>query len=233
LFRLNIVESIRREFWEYFDAHKSEIALHSDFHHLTSSQAFAFNAFFPFVGLGASSAALLTALGVGTTELRGCSFEAVPDREEGTSIDVYAECIDGSRLLIEVKLTENGFGGGVPNDRRGAKLRDIYGPRLRGKTNPGCLDEAQFFPQYQLFRNVSHLDLARGDRLILVVPRANTAAWRDGERFLESCLSADARHAVRLVPTEELCAAIDRTAGVYHGATGRGVLTEKYVLAGA
>lgn len=43
----NILPSLREEFWEYFEANRRELALHTDFHHLNSSQAFAFNLFFP------------------------------------------------------------------------------------------------------------------------------------------------------------------------------------------
>jgi hypothetical protein len=50
---------------------------------------------------------------------------------------------------------------------------------------------------------------------------------------IEKCVSADARHAVRLVSAEGLCAAPDRTTYRNHSTNHRGVLTEKYVLAGA
>jgi hypothetical protein len=48
LLRLNIIETYRKEFWEY-RSRQPEIKLHKDFHHLNSSQAMCFNLFFPFV----------------------------------------------------------------------------------------------------------------------------------------------------------------------------------------
>src|SRR4051794_35516427 len=42
--RLNIIEGYRAEFWKYWPRTRS---LHSDFHHLNSSQAMCFNLFFP------------------------------------------------------------------------------------------------------------------------------------------------------------------------------------------
>jgi hypothetical protein len=47
---LNILETFRREFWEYYESGQlGAIKLHPDFHHLNSSQAMAFNLFFPFM----------------------------------------------------------------------------------------------------------------------------------------------------------------------------------------
>ena len=48
---LNLLESIRAEFREYL-RHNPAIRLHPDFHHLNSSQALAFNLFFPFLSAG-------------------------------------------------------------------------------------------------------------------------------------------------------------------------------------
>src|SRR5438094_9661392 len=61
---LNLLESIRAELQDYLRAHPS-ITPHPDFHHLNSSQAFAFNLFYPFFAAGGDQArALSAALGV-------------------------------------------------------------------------------------------------------------------------------------------------------------------------
>ena len=44
-YQLNILPSFRDEFWKWFPSQR--IQLHSDFHHLNSSQAVCFNLFFP------------------------------------------------------------------------------------------------------------------------------------------------------------------------------------------
>ena len=44
-YKLNILEEIREDFWIYFT--KNDITLHTNFHHLNSSQAMCFNLFFP------------------------------------------------------------------------------------------------------------------------------------------------------------------------------------------
>jgi hypothetical protein len=210
LHRLNILETIRREFWLYHAAHHAMLALHTDFHHLNSSQAFAFNLFFPFFGLGPSSTPepMLTELGAGARELRSWSFEAVPDRAEGTTFDFAAQLEGGARVLVEVKLTESGFGRCSPTESHRRKLQKVYAPRLRDKVAEGGLEEDAFFLNYQLFRNVSHLDLGRRDGLVLLVPRANETAWSEAESFLRTLLVSRAREAVCLVAAEDLWEAL-------------------------
>lgn len=61
---LNILEPIRAEMQQYLEKNP-QIKLHRYFHHLNSSQAFAFNLFFPYFAAGGQSArALSTLLGV-------------------------------------------------------------------------------------------------------------------------------------------------------------------------
>jgi hypothetical protein len=202
--QLNILEGIRKEFWQYYDANKATLGLHTDFHHLNSSQAFAFNLFFPWVGMGEDPAPLLAALGLPGRQLESWSFEHMPDQAEATSVDFFAHLDNGSRLLVEVKLTEAHFGQCVPKDSHRAKLATYYAPRLTSMVQPLSLDDATFFLNYQLFRNVSHLDLARGDTLILLLPRMNRFTWREGEAFREMHLAEHAKGSVRLVAVEDV-----------------------------
>ena len=204
LHRLNILESIRREFWQFFALHASTLALHKDFHHLNSSQAFAFNLFFPWAGLDCASGPLLAALKIEPCAVREWTFEFMPEEAEGTVVDLYAELDGGARLLIEVKLTESGFGGCDPNGTHQKKLLETYSSRLKAKVTEGCLDQSVFFPNYQLFRNVSHLDIGRGDTLILLVPRANEMTWQQGHGFCDQRLTQTTQQSVKLVAVEDV-----------------------------
>src|SRR4051812_16548522 len=51
---LNIIPEVRAEFWDYIEecqaTESRRVKLHRDFAHLNSSQALAFNLFFPFLG---------------------------------------------------------------------------------------------------------------------------------------------------------------------------------------
>jgi hypothetical protein len=111
---------------------------HQYFHHLNSSQAFAFNLFFPyFSGAQESASALLRALGQDGI-LAEWEPEAVPVPDEETNIDVLWATTDGVRTFCEVKLSEADFGKAIDDDRHRAKLVDIYSEsspgiwRLRG-----------------------------------------------------------------------------------------------------
>lgn len=208
---LNILETIRDEFWAYFDEHSDTLSLHTDFHHLNSSQAFAFNLFFPWACTDAGFGNLLSALDVESEEVVRWSFEHIPDPAERTTFDFYVELASSRRVLVEVKLTEEHFGGVVPNDGHRNKLLKTYRPRLSGKAKPESLEEKIFFLNYQLFRNVSHLDIGRGDRLCLVLPSANVFTWQQGEAFLSN-LEAPVRNAVRLVAVEDLLSALTKRA---------------------
>ena len=208
LSRLNIVETIRSEFWRFFDAHRATLPLHKDFHHLNSSQAFAFNLLFPWMGTDSSQAELFAGLGVEPRVARTWAFECMPDEAERTTFDLHAEFAGGSRVLLEVKLTEDQFGSRVPSEAHRAKLRDTYAPRLASKVTPGGLGEEAFFLNYQLFRNVSHLDPDRGDVLVLLLPRANVLTWQLADTFRTRYLVDRVRESVRLVAAEDLVAAL-------------------------
>jgi hypothetical protein len=200
-----VLETIRREFWSYAENVGLTASLHRDFHHLTSSQAMAFNLFFPFFGMrGDYSAPLLVALGSVGGEVQRWEFEAIPDAAEGTSVDSLIEFVGGRRLLIEVKLTESNFSSCRADERHRFKLQQVYAPRLHGKVAEGALAEDAFYAHYQLFRNVSHLNLEAGDYLVLIVPRANAGPWNTAGSFRQRFLNDVSRQAVRLVAFEEL-----------------------------
>lgn len=231
LSRLNIIETIRSEFWRYFDAHRATLPLHKDFHHLNSSQAFAFNLLFPWMGSDRSQGELFAGLGLDPRAARAWAFEYMPDQAERTTFDLHAEFTGGSRVFVEVKLTEDKFGGQVPNDGHRDKLRDTYAPRLASKVTPDSLEEAAFFPHYQLLRNVSHLDPNRGDILVLLLPRANVLTWQQADLFRGRHLTDLVRESVRLVAAEDLVAALGRegTSARHRLQTHLELVCEKYL----
>jgi hypothetical protein len=200
---LNVLETIRDEFWAYHDSNRATLGLHTDFHHLNSSQAFAFNLFFPWVNTPSARQHLLAALGLGGEEIVCWYFEHMPDQAERTTVDLYFELASHRRVLIEVKLTEEHFGGIVPKVAHRTKLESTYRSRLAGKAKPESLQEDVFFLNYQLFRNLSHLDISKADRLILVLPRANDFTWQQAGAFLQH-LESSAEAAVQVIAVEDL-----------------------------
>lgn len=103
---LNIVTSIREAFWRA--QHRRGWKLHKYFHHLSSSQALAFNVLF-LLYPEVPSRMVATRQIFGLPEGVPChlDFEAVLDKVEGTNIDALIWTADGTRTIIEAKLTES------------------------------------------------------------------------------------------------------------------------------
>jgi len=224
--RLNIIETIRTEWWDYFRENAATIGLHTDFHHLNSSQAFGFNLLYPFATDEAAGSAFLEALGLPEKKVRKWSFEHMPDPGEGTSVDLHATFDDDTKLLIEVKLTESAFGSAMENPRRLVKFTNTYTPALAGKVKPHPVGRGEFFLNYQLLRSVSHL--GHDDTLVLLLPRANTDTWSLGAAFRDSYLTEPTKAAVRMVAAEDLVRALSRAAPA-RLRTHLELLAEKYL----
>ena len=173
----NLPEPARRLTQAYLHVHP-DVKRHKYFHHLNSSQAFAFSLFFPFFDGGPlASTALLRALGLSGT-LATWEPEAIPDRKEGTNLDARWSLADGITVCCEVKLSEGDFGKAPNDERHRNKLREIYAPRLREHVDPCLLSAPAFFGAYQILRNVWHLVSLPNSKLVFLLPRANTRLWQ-------------------------------------------------------
>jgi hypothetical protein len=151
---------------------------HRYFHHLNSSQAFAFNLFFPyFSGSPESASVLLRALGQNGT-LDEWRPEATPFPEEETNIDVFWKTTDGTKNFCEVKLSETDFGKAHNDARHIAKLTNFYRQILSDHMVKERLEPTAFFQAYQFNRNVWHMVREDHSRLLFLLPRANTSLWR-------------------------------------------------------
>jgi hypothetical protein len=205
---LNIIRGIRDQFWAdpQIGGHGK---LHSDFHHLNSSQAMCFNFFYPFLGVrDASPDALLELLGHPGAAVESWEFEHVADTKERTNFDFYIELRGGPELLFEAKLSESGFGSASPNDAREAKLETMYAPSLRDKVRPEYLEPERFFRYYQLLRNISYVRSDGSAVLYLVAPKANPSTTEEVE-LLDHMLLPECRQYVRALWLEEAVAALE------------------------
>jgi hypothetical protein len=206
--RLNVLGGVREEFWAYWQrqgrAEPRPAKLHRNFAHLTSSQALAFNIFYPFLGSShADPDALLAALGIEPEPVRAWRFEEVLDVEEGTNFDVSIVLSSGRRILVEVKLTETEFGVCRDDQRHRDKLDGIYLRRLAGKVNPETVEPAAFFSRYQILRNISYASV--DTEVVFLFPRQNEAL-SGGSTFIGKAVLAPYRHQVRTVHLEDLLA---------------------------
>jgi hypothetical protein len=227
--KLNILEPIRREFWKYGEATGLVRQLHRDFHHLNSSQALAFNLFFPFFSPKEMSAApLLGALGFPAHPVRRWGFEYIADAEEGTRFDFAVELESGERILVEVKLSESGFGSCGNDDQHRKKYERIYLPKLRSRLTEEALEMGAFFRNYQLARNVSYA--GKGVTVVFVIPVANRAAFAEAEQYLRTALRPETQASVRLHSLEDLIASLLGADGEPPLRGYLGMLREKYLF---
>jgi hypothetical protein len=185
--QLNLLQTVREDCWRHVGA--NAVQLHQYFHHLNSSQAFAFNLFFPFAGpQRADCGVLLDALGLTREPIDACQFEVILDETEGTNFDCCLTGCVGRRIGVEVKLSEQSFGSARNDQRHRQKRSAIYASRLHGKVHPDALTDQVFFPNYQILRNVSYADPTRGHQTVFLLPwenkrlRGRLAAFLD--RFL-------------------------------------------------
>ena len=223
---LNILEPIRTEVREYMDQHPG-VKLHKYFHHLNSSQAFAFNLFFPCFEQGASLA-LLRAMGL-PGDVAGWQPEYIEDPAEGTNFDVMWQAPDGARTFCEVKLSEQEFGSAQDDRRHRQKLDGIYRPVLSGQCAASLLEPSEFFANYQLLRNVWVAAKEPGATVVFLVPRANTALWSQLEPFIAQLAPSLARR-VHAVAVEDVLGSLASSEhSPPHLAWYARLLREKYV----
>lgn len=201
---LNILEAYRKEVRAYLEAHPG-VKLHRYFHHLNSSQAFAFNLFIPFLE-SANSEALLSALG-GKANLLRWDLEFIADPAEGTNVDVSWLDTKGVRTFCEVKLAETEFGGAADDVRHRIKMEQIYCPVLRGQCEDHLLEPAAFFANYQILRNVWLAAREPSSQVLFMLPRANVMLWPPLESVLEG-LAPQLRQRVRVVAMEDVLATL-------------------------
>jgi hypothetical protein len=202
---------------------------HRYFHHLNSSQAFAFNLFFPFF-LGGTEAAsvLLNAFGQ-HGDLASWKLEDIPDGREGTNIDAWWKTSDGAQTFCEVKLSERGFGKAKLDKEHLTKLRTIYAERLQDHLEADCLDPIAFFRDYQFYRNIWHMVGTNRSRLIFLLPRANTGLWKHLDGLLNSVLP-ETRQRILALAIEDVLRKI-AASDCPESLRGYGLkLAEKYVV---
>jgi hypothetical protein len=176
---------------------------HRYFHHLNSSQAFAFNLFFPYFSHGgAAGALLLQALGQ-QGEVTEWQLESVPLEQEGTNIDAWWKASTGVQTFCEVKLSEKSFGKARLDKEHLDKLRTVYAQKLRGHLMPAQLQPKVFFQDYQFYRNIWHMVGTAHSRLIFLLPRANTRLWKHLHELLPF-VASETRTRISAVAIEDV-----------------------------
>ena len=125
------------------------------------------------------------------SEFAKCKFEYKVDDEEGTSFDF---CIhdDTSKILFEIKYTEDGFGKAVKDERHRLKFENVYSELLKQqdtvRKNVGFCD---FLNDYQLFRNA--IRTGKNTYAVIIYPQENISCERELNEFREKWLEHNER----------------------------------------
>jgi hypothetical protein len=205
--QLNIIEPLRAAFWRAQATQSWK--LHRFFHHLTSSQAFAFNLFFPlYPELPPSFVETKRLIGVRGKGAGSVDFEVELPDGDGTNIDVMITDDEGRRTVIEVKLTEASFGRASHDCRHLDKLSGTYVPLLRGRIADSALEPTAFFRDYQLYRNLAQVRPEGDDRVVLLLPRARAHLWTFANTWCDREELGMLRDRVSVVAVEDLLGAM-------------------------
>lgn len=152
----NLLEPYRSELIDYISINK--INLHSNFHHLNSSQAMCLNFFFPL--FYEHKLELITEyLGFKneTVNYESVCFEKSgleeAFRRRPTKFDFYFETTSNIKIYFEIKYTEGYFGKSKVNS---AKFNAVYSKFLR-PINAIFHKEESFYGNFQILRNLIHI----------------------------------------------------------------------------
>jgi hypothetical protein len=186
-FQANILPGIREPFWQWFEAQAPRLTLRESFHHLDSTQAMAFNLFFPFLEEGRVASRLLKVLGVQDGEYQG-HFEKVLDPEENTSFAFCMQADPGETLFFDVKLSDEGFGVCADDEGHGEKLERHYRPHLKDHVDAKWLAAPKFVENYELMRKLSYLGRYPNSGMAFILPKANERL-KDAEEEIKHIVS--------------------------------------------
>ena len=131
--------------------------------------------------------ALLRALGVGGSPVEGGIFEFEPDPTEGTNFDFMIPTDRGGRVYFEVKYTERKFGTAREDDEHLRKFESVYQSRVSSRFQPPFCSASGFLKNYQVLRNIWHLNLEPSDTAVFLFPKANDGL-ASAETIIRSCV---------------------------------------------
>ena len=194
----------------FFSSQHGGTKLHQYFHHLNSSQGLCINLFFPLLEEGALSL-LVRSLGSNMEFPVQGIFEStsrIEKAERRTSFDFHLRNQEDQDLFVEVKYTEDGFGGATLDEAHLDKFRDTYAPLLENSAylTKDCKDAGFFLQRYQILRNLVHI--SPKSEVVFLLPRANGKVAEQAAQAREVLLTERGRERMRIVFLEDLVAAL-------------------------
>ncbi len=176
--KFNYLEGYREEIKKYIDNNK--IKLHSDAHHLNSSQVMCFNFFIPLI-IEKKLEQILKYVGIddlinySSICFEKDGFEAEFGRVP-TSFDFYFETSNKKKIYFEIKYTESEFGKTKINK---SKFESVYNKRIN-ILNKKYQTLEMFFNNYQIFRNLVHIN--QDSYVFFLLPKDNKKIFNQAQQ---------------------------------------------------
>jgi hypothetical protein len=198
------------------DRELPEISLHRYFHHLNSSQALCLNLFLPLIHEGKVNWFLEhRKIPFSSGDLHARFEEESPwedDKKGGpkrkTSFDFYVEWAEQSssqHVFVEVKYSEQRFGGAKDDKAHQAKFSEVYESLLARSheffSKDHAIDCSEFLCNYQILRNLVHI--RENSHVVFLVPKGNRGVVEPVKRAMEKYLSSAGQERCHLVFLED------------------------------
>jgi hypothetical protein len=199
----NILEQYRDQFLksEYYPKEK----IHRFFHHLNSSQALCFNLFYPLIAENALGL-FLQYLEIERKDNLNALFEKESHIElaaRRTSFDFYIQVALASKIFVEVKYTERGFGQAKNDCEHTDKFYKTYLPLVNKSSFlvSRCQEKKFFLKHYQVLRNLIHI--SNTDYVVFLFPSANSVVYEEVRDARDNILTDAGRVGFKIVLLEE------------------------------
>jgi hypothetical protein len=199
----NILEQYRDQFLksEYYPKDN----IHRFFHHLNSSQALCFNLFYPLIAENALGL-FLRYLKVECKDDLNALFEKESHIEVAarrTSFDFYIQVALASKIFVEVKYTERGFGKAKNDNEHRKKFYKTYLPLVKNSSYlvSRCQEENFFLEHYQVLRNLIHI--SNTDYVVFLFPSANSVVYEEACDARDNILTDAGRAGLKIILLEE------------------------------
>jgi len=209
---LNFLPKYREELSKHISI--SKIKLHTDAHHLNSSQIMCMNFFFPLM----KERSLDHILRIVSSKCMWANpegqFEKISDIDGGqrgaTNFDFYIKDENGNQAFFEIKYTEGDFGSAKDDDSHNKKWNSIYRELIESSPvlKQGVIDKEEFFKNYQLLRNIVHIKDLRKDYVVFLVPEETL--YEKAETFIKKAIKEDALDNVRVIGWKEVFETVKR-----------------------
>ncbi|WP_066894844.1 PGN_0703 family putative restriction endonuclease [Clostridium nigeriense] len=186
-----------------------EIKYHEYAHHLNSSQLMCINFFLPIT----KDKILLKLLKQVTnlnfssdSEIKEIAFEKSFSKRDSTNFDLYIEISTGEKIYLEIKYTEQDFGGncydnGILKEKYENKYNDYYEKCIQDSLMD-IKGKEEFFRDYQINRNISYIK-DKNDYVIFILPFDSEDLLNEVKNIVRKNISLE--NQVKIVDWKELC----------------------------